>query len=729
MSPLQRKPGRLSRLAAYLVGGSFGLLSSFGAWAQMPADPECGLMAPIIPTISGINPLMRIKIYNDSDKNIYPVLTMGKGPVDIWMQMAFRALTKKMIDTGNYPFPRDLAYRIYMNPDDGIKPKEYICLTLPLYTKLVESPAFPMTNGIDPKGKNQFIDWWQGGTIQIFYSDIENGVAVPPRALKEDQNKVAAGQTKPRPDQKPLDFSTLPKTAIRPRCKGTQTCKLAFYSDSADLAKADPSQLLEFTLGARQDITGSPGFNPAILPPNVLDARNVDFDVSYVNLAYLPAAMGVYDNNQVGYVGTPQAIDDPFRNTLGSFLQAPETTGWPQFVRTYANGDAETLKKLPSPLEIFSRLNGVGAPPDLTAAPDWPNKLWPPIEKLRQNWLTAVQNCASDTGDFCTAINDISEIMKLNYLKYKRLFAAGACSGTAYTEPNLDMSSNVALSHVYGWGPFTESTDGIPGHGCAADANKLEDTPCSENEGTPCFKANNYAKYAKVKREFDSLNYNKLTGNNAYVFNPWVNLIHNQLGIPGAYAYSVDDAVGNVQAEGGGIVVDIGGTAHLPNPEPATPPIAITLAPPGANDPVKFTQYALCNRQKVRNINPYYSTLAINANHPEKCPIFAIDSANRVYTFTIATSVGQFPKTDVPVAWSPQYAAPIDCSSNKDPRSKLWCCDKSSSSGVWAYAQTDPTNVHGLLDYKVSTITPLWGVGFGPQSNWNRNDQACNRGQ
>ena len=474
--------------------------------------------------MNGINPLMRIKIYNDTARYIFPVLTMGRGPVDVWMQMSFPFLTKSMIDTGQYPFPRDLVYRIYINPNNGIKPGDYLCLTLPLYTKLVaDNRTYPKTDGINPTGQNQFIDWWQGGTIQLFRS-VD---ATPRRELQEDQNIVNPPVTPlPRPNQVLLNLTNVPSGAIVPQCKGSQPCVLNFYSDTADLPKSDPSQLLEYTLGARQDITGQPGFNPRTQPPNVLDTRNVDFDVSYVNLAFSPAAMGVYDNDQTGYVGTPQGIN-AFVSSVQAFLAAPDTQGWPQFVRTFANGDTDILNKLPSPLEIFSRLNGVGAPPDLTPAPSWPGTLWPPIEKLRQSWVNAVTKCPNDTGAFCTAVKDITTLMNLNYAKYQRLFAAGQCTGTYYTGP-LDPSSNLMLSHVYGWGPFTESTDGIPGHGCSPDINKLEDTPCYAGETPPCYKANNYKKYATAKGEFDQINYNKLTGNYAYIFNPWVNFIHGR---------------------------------------------------------------------------------------------------------------------------------------------------------------------------------------------------------
>jgi hypothetical protein len=60
---------------------------------------------------------------------------------------------------------------------------------------------------------------------------------------------------------------------------------------------------------------------------------------------------------------------------------------------------------------------------------------------------------------------------------------------------------------------------------------------------------NGYEKYSKVKLEFDNLN-TAIIHPRLYAFDPWVQFLHGKtyLNIPGVYAYSVDDAVGNIQA-------------------------------------------------------------------------------------------------------------------------------------------------------------------------------------
>jgi len=123
-------------------------------------------------------PTMTIKIFNDDpDHYIYPVLTTGKGPVDIWLQAFFKIPANQ---TAEHPYKRELVYRIYVNPPSGepplgggIAPGQSVTLTLPLYTQLAAT--------VNPKEADQYIDWWNGGRIDIFHSGN-----VPPRALVED---------------------------------------------------------------------------------------------------------------------------------------------------------------------------------------------------------------------------------------------------------------------------------------------------------------------------------------------------------------------------------------------------------------------------------------------------------------------------------------------------------------------------------------------------------------
>ena len=73
-----------------------------------------------------------------------------------------------------------------------------------------------------------------------------------------------------------------------------------------------------------------------------------------------------------------------------------------------------------------------------------------------------------------------------------------------------------------------------------------------------------FAKYQAVKKKFDLLQYwpaavgeNTLRGR----FNPYAVLIHgaDYINAPFVYAYSVDDAVGNMQVAGDGLILAVEG--------------------------------------------------------------------------------------------------------------------------------------------------------------------------
>jgi hypothetical protein len=479
---------------------------------------------------------------------------------------------------------------------------------------------------------------------------------------------------------------------------------LRIYSDDSDLPKNDPSQLIEFTLGARIDL-GKVN-NPDTDPPNALDLANVDFDVSYVNLAFAPAAMGPFNNDQVGYVGTPQRVNK-FRAGLKQFLQ--DFPGWPQFVHTYADNTQETLLKIPSPLEVFARLSGKGVPTDLTPPPSWPDKLWPPIADLRTNWMkfagtvgqAGVCQSTANKKTFCDAIVDIKKLMLANYKKYRSLFP-NTCSGTP-----VPLTDDLMIAHVYGWAPFVESKEGTPNTGCGPKANLLQDTPGYQD--------NSHAEYRRVKLAFDSLNYDTLK-NSRYAFNPWVVLIHGKkyLNTPNAYAYSVDDAVGNIQANATGIIIDIGSAKNLENQNPATPPIHINFAY-SDSDQIRYTRYRICVNDKAHEVpvNPAFASFIISANNPQKCPIFLFDNKAppQLYTFTLTQEPPFKVLLDPSQANWKTADKPFNCKGNTagppfQPSSAPWCCDQSSGNGVFAYSQPDADSVKQTLQHNIQVHAP-----------------------
>ncbi len=711
------KPGPAVGLAAFFA--ALVLAASCPAKAQTacPATP----------------PNMTIKIYNDStDKWLFAELEVGLPNPDVWIQAICMVPNSQ---TPSHPYPTTITNRIYINPTTGIAPGQSVFVTLPLYTQLVAT--------VNPMANNQYAEWWQGQNMQMFVS----ATSTPPEEFTEYYNGTALGHTNQ------ASLTSLASNPTWPTCTGTAPCTLAFKTDpNGTLPKFGPSQLIEATLGARQ---AQPVVNDS--PPNALDTANVDFDVSYVNVGYAPAAMGPVGNDQVGYVGSPMLFGSAttpatFQGALAKFLK--DFPGWPRFVFPYANGTSAPIPKLPSSLELVSYFSGANPPTTIeptqvTGMPkSWPNSYWPPIQTLRTDYITYTKEChhspnSATNPTFCDALLDVNALINANYAQYLALIANKTCTGPAVPE-----TSTAIISHVYSWGPWTESL--TPGNGCSPTANLLENTPgywkclVTPPQGQPCPAAKiDYSEYARVKSEFDQLQYGLLP-QQLYVFDPWVEFIHSPkyLNIPGAYAYSVDDAVGNIQSEGTGYIIDFQSLEHLENQYPAAPPINISV---GYNpqDPNRFRSYRVCvndtaHDKPLSSLNPAF---VINARDPENCPVYLIDggynkSAPQTYTFTVTKPppFTEFTTAQVSAGvprWSNSSNASlnttsiIDCSGNTATApfaqsSKSWCCNLTASTGAWAYTKPDPTNVHQGLVHTAVTIPAL--------AQSTTTDKACSLG-
>ena len=202
---------------------------------------------------------------------------------------------------------------------------------------------------------------------------------------------------------------------------------------------------------------------------------------------------------------------------------------------------------------------------------------------------------------------------------------------------------------------------------------------------------------------------------------------------PNVYAYSVDDAVGNIQAEGMGFIIDVGSTQHLENQLPAAPPININLGY-GGPSPVQFASYRLCKNDPSRDkpVNPHFPSFVISANNPQNCPVYLLDNKNppQSYTFTV-TQPPPFTIFQNPAEaqWSQQTAKIISCSGNTGTApfyqsSKLWCCQQllgTSGNGVFAFSKPNVGSVHQLFENDVQTIKA--------EDNTTRDGTACDMGQ
>jgi len=702
--------------------------------------------------------VMTIKIFNDDPNHwIYPVLTTGKGRPDIWMQ-AWWSVPKAYTDTDKWDFPRRKVYRLYINPTGtGIPPGTGVELTIPLFTQLKEPINANPPADSTPTGGDTYINWWNGAVIQVFVSDT----ASPPQALVDARNRTTQASVKTDVTGAILPTcvgvsSAVPNSPAPPPCQA-----LGLYSDDSNIPEANPFQLIEYTFGARNDPK-----DINIGPRYLLDTANVDFDISYVNTAFAPAVVGPYKNNQVGYVGTPITINAFIKAITNPVPPNPPPTGfledysgWPQF---RLNG--VLLNKLASPLEAFARLSGAAPPPDLTQVPGWPGTwpatIWAPLQTLRANWITYAGSVVANGNDvtftqgicgalpspdanpqnFCDTLVAIQKLMIENYKKYRGLFASGQCVGGINAAVKID--DNLLIKHVYGWTPWTEANTGKDGDGCQAAQNLLEDTPGYSKPNPPPNQGSlDYTNYLNVKVAFDKLNYGTQPAKpgfptQIYNFNPWVQFIHGvpdanppkYVNTPYAYAYSVDDAMGNVQAEGQGIIIDIGSVLNLENKNPATVPLLVTLGAGNAfGKGIVWTSYAVCDINNKKNINPNFTTFEVNGTNPSTCPVYLWDNKAppQLYAFKIdATDV----KTQLPLIsdpakqiWTPGTASAdvnttkmVQCYSIPNFNalngwqwsSMTKCCDKASSSGFYAFAQPEPHNAHNTRKYIIQGGDP-----------------------
>ena len=101
--------------------------------------------------------------------------------------------------------------------------------------------------------------------------------------------------------------------------------------------------------------------------------------------------------------------------------------------------------------------------------------------------------------------------------------------------------------------------------------------------------------------------------------------------MPCSYAYSVDDAQGNVQAEGRGFILDISSTVNLENSHQCSPPINIALGY-DPNVTPRFYKYAVCKitdkvaNDRVKPVIPGFASFVISAQNPAECPIYLWDN-------------------------------------------------------------------------------------------------------
>lgn len=555
-----------------------GTLCAFSLFMQIGS-------ADALPLNYGSVPTKAITIYNDSPNTIYPVIGTGAmSNRDIWLQNNFADSINSYAQTN--------LYRIYVNVQNGqvqgIPPNGSAIVKVPFYNTLASSPL--------PGSSNQYVDWWNGGQIYI-YDQVQNVQA----AYNLDVNGHASTKF----------YNAAPVISL---CDNNGVnCKVVhqnIYSANTNsnggaigLPLNDPYQLAEYTFGGL--VNGS------------IDPTQVDYDVSYVNDLYLPVAIEPAGNPGQGYTGTIQSVES-FRNTLiGWLTNDPNGKNWPVFSNPNG-GFSSANPKVPSSNYIWT--------PGISLV-DYNDNANSDILKIQNQQATLWNYCINPvmyplpasfpvpSAAECQDINSIYPLFEQSYV-------------SAYGQAPSSPSANNLLGDVYGFNAVTNNNvrPGITGFFPIDIINA--DKPADDRLEY------SYQSYGSKENPLPA----------ADTFDPYVQLIHgaseNNLNIPYIYAFPYDDAAGNTQVTGTGLIITVGGSKQLPNPNPNVPVgpsnAAVMLGAPSKNGPI-WNQYGVCtvkpnqvfaNGKVGQNIS-----IPITATYP--CTISMTDNNGQLYQFTL----------------------------------------------------------------------------------------------
>jgi hypothetical protein len=445
----------------------------------------------------------------------------------------------------------------------------------------------------------------------------------------------------------------------------------------------------------------------------------------------MPAAIEPYGNSligtccAIGWVGSTASIT-AVNTAIDNWRASSLGTGWPFYVdqSSTANPKATVPRKVPSALELFLNYNSFDNTSNYSPAPSQSGQI------LRMKALWEDCNNLGKTYNICGRIKDVTALIQTNYNNYVNVYNTDQDTWTKVwkcTAAPVTLTEQLMLAHLYGWGPFNAEP------GCASNVNLLEQTPGYTDPSSPQY-------YANVKGEYDQLQYwfNVVGGEYGQwsystkpdygQFDPYVALVHSAepyVNAPYTYAYSVDDAVGNMQTDRTGLIIAVGGPQNLPNKDHVTREVLFTF---GYKSPyaggIDFSQYGRCITAPNTNTVSYYSTSVVpegvngEANSVENCQITLKDSKNLSYRFKLKGFPTDFP---TPVVGQDNWPDAqqiaqinqqfIDCSGNSNQDVLLSWCQL-----IFTYQKKDLSNPHLPTNYYVIMPEP---------SPCDRNPGAC----
>jgi hypothetical protein len=474
----------------------------------------------------------RVNIKNNSGVPIYVVLETAKQDLldenkrahDRWLQAAFQPTKGTYAST--------YLYRAYVNPQNGIAKGETVSVTVPFYTQLELKPC--------PNKPDQYINWWRA--LRIYVYDDPGAIK---KAYDTDTNPANA----------------VPISRFAPFAAPVPTCTACFAplvvyriqtggdKHGVSLPAVDPSQLLEFTFAT---VTPFP-------KPLKIDYGFVDYDISSVDQVYLSVAMDPVNNPFIGFIGSVLGRDI-FSDRLTKFRN---DFSWPKY-KWPAYVTNQTAIRLPGTFNVMNEIAHPGAPPPLVPA-GAAIKALPVVQKMEKlwdeccgaNWPSKPCQKPSPSSTTCNKMAQVAELFEKNYDNYKKL---------CRTPVKLDRDK--MLARVYGWVPFNSCEP--PPNGKVS--NELKDTPGIGPGPTPTPKQKE-VEYHKITDAYVDLQYHSPPDPKTFGdFNRYTELIHSAKYLHvGEYAFSIDDAAGNMLEVGDGVNITVGGAQGLDNINPYDP--------------------------------------------------------------------------------------------------------------------------------------------------------------
>jgi hypothetical protein len=519
-------------LAAAVLTAASLLAPSTGAAADptylMPTGPG-GCDSPSPRKV----PVKIVNIKNNSGVPIYVVLETAKQDLldqnnrqhDRWLQAEFQPTKGTYAST--------YLYRAYVNPQNGIRPNGgSVSVTVPFYTQLESKPC--------PNNPDQYINWWRA--LRIYVYDDPGAIK---KAYDTDTNPANA----------------VPISKFAPLAAPVPTCPACFAplvvyrvqtggdKHGVSLPAVDPSQLLEFTFATVDPFP----------KPLKIDYGFVDYDISSVDQVYLSVAMDPVNNPYIGFIGSVLGRDI-FSDRLTKFRN---DFSWPKY-KWPAYVTNQTAIRLPGTFNVMNEIAHPGAPPPLVPA-GAAIKALPVVQKMEKLWDECCgaawpsKPCQRPpvSSNTCNKMAQVAELFEKNYANYKT-----KCK----TPVKLDRDQ--MLARVYGWVPFNSCEP--PPNGKVS--NELKDTPGIGPGPTPTPKQR-AARYHEISNAYVDLQYHSPPDPKTFGdFNRYTELIHSAKYLHvGEYAFSIDDAAGNMLELGDGVNITVGGAQGLDNINPYDP--------------------------------------------------------------------------------------------------------------------------------------------------------------